>query len=275
MSKLLASNFSRLKKNKVFWVECICMVLFGLYLVGRKYLERLKYQEESVLDNGFFAYVLVIGFAMAAFGSLFLGTEYSDGTIRNKLIVGHTRMRIYLANLIVSLAAGGLMCLCFIIPAAALGILLLGMFETKMSTLLWILLGSFLLTAAFGSIFTLFGMLCSNKAGAAAGCLLLVLGLFIPAVVVNGRLDAPEYVTSYRMSESEGMEAYAEPNPKYLTGTAREVYQFVYDFLPTGQAMQYSFMTAINLWRMPLYSLLISVCTTGAGVFLFRKKNIK
>ena len=147
MSKLLASNFSRLKKNKVFWVECICMVLFGLYLVGRKYLERLKYQEESVLDNGFFAYVLVIGFAMAAFGSLFLGTEYSDGTIRNKLIVGHTRMRIYLANLIVSLAAGGLMCLCFIIPAAALGILLLGMFETKMSTLLWILLGSFLLTA--------------------------------------------------------------------------------------------------------------------------------
>ncbi|MGY3662454.1 MAG: hypothetical protein ACXAHE_00930 [Roseburia sp. 1XD42-69] len=46
---------------------------------------------------------------------MFLGTDYSDGTIRNKLTVGHTRTNIYLANLIVTFAAGLLiMCVWFI-----------------------------------------------------------------------------------------------------------------------------------------------------------------
>ena len=42
-----------------------------------------------------------MGLVAAVFISLFVGSEYSDGTIRNKLVVGHSRMRIYLANLIV------------------------------------------------------------------------------------------------------------------------------------------------------------------------------
>ena len=42
-----------------------------------------------------------MGLVAAILTSMFIGSEYSDGTIRNKLVVGHSRMRIYLANLIV------------------------------------------------------------------------------------------------------------------------------------------------------------------------------
>lgn len=34
--------------------------------------------------------------------SMFQGTEYSGGTIRNKLVVGHERYQVYLAALIVN-----------------------------------------------------------------------------------------------------------------------------------------------------------------------------
>ena len=40
------------------------------------------------IDNGFFGCALFIGIVMAVFCSLFIGTEYSEGTIRNKIIIG-------------------------------------------------------------------------------------------------------------------------------------------------------------------------------------------
>ena len=56
----------------------------------------------------------------------FIGTEYSDGTIRNKIVVGHSRSTIYLANLLTCCFAGLIMCLCFILPTLAIRIPLFG-----------------------------------------------------------------------------------------------------------------------------------------------------
>ena len=45
----------------------------------------------------FFCLILAAGI------SLIVGAEYSDGTIRNKLIIGKTKAQIYFANLIASI----------------------------------------------------------------------------------------------------------------------------------------------------------------------------
>lgn len=277
MNKLMASSFSRLKKSSLFWAECVCMFVFGIILVVNKYLDQVRYHSVEILDNIFFAYAMGIGFVIALFVSRFLGKDYSDGTIRNKLIVGHTRFRIYFVNLITCIVVSVILCICFLVPTLALGIPLLGTLTVRLDTILWMLLGTFLLAVAFCSIFTMFSMICSNEAGVVAAGLLLLLALFMAAAAVYAKLEAPEFITSYVLSEdgSGGLESHTEPNPKYLTESERVYYQFIYDFLPTGQAIQYTTMNAVHLWQMPLYSLIISIGTTAAGVFIFRHKDIK
>ena len=53
----------------------------------------------------FFNALLLSGFVTALFVSFFLSAEYSDGTIRNKLMVGHKRKEIYLVNFVTCLLA--------------------------------------------------------------------------------------------------------------------------------------------------------------------------
>lgn len=275
MSKLLVSYFSRLKKSKLFWAECIFIFVLGLYLVGNKYWDLIKYKNAVQLDNGLFAYTIVIGFAMAMFCSLFLGTEYSDGTIRNKIVVGHPRIRIYFASLIVNLAAAFFMCLCFLIPVLVVGIFLVGPLEMEFQAVLGMLLGSFCLTAAFCAIFTMTSMVWSSKAAVAVTGMMWVVLFLAVAGIVNSKLEAPEYVTNYTMSESGQLELYTEPNPKYLKDKEREIYQLIYDLLPTGQALQFAFLKVVNLWRLPLYSLFVFAVFTLLGSFLFVRKDIK
>ena len=57
--------------------------------------------------------------------------------------------------------------------------------------------------------------------------------------------------------------------------TKREIVQFFYDVNPGGQAIQCSTMQPVNLTRLPIYSLAIIVLTTGAGVWIFKKKDLK
>ena len=62
----------------------------------------------------------------APFLSVYLGTEFSEGTIRNKLVAGHSRPAVYLSNLILCAIAGVLLCLGYIAAVLAVGLPLLG-----------------------------------------------------------------------------------------------------------------------------------------------------
>lgn len=84
----------------------------------------------------------------AAFTSLFLGAEYQDGTLRNKLIAGHPRWKVYGAYLITA-AAG-----CFVIMAGwlagcAVGAMRFGWFTMPAQTMLLVLLCAAAGMAAF------------------------------------------------------------------------------------------------------------------------------
>ncbi len=75
---------------------------------------------------------------------------------------------------------------------------------------------------------------------------------------------------------TETGQVYEEiPNPKYLEDKERNAVQFFYDFVPGGQEIQCMSLEAINIERLPIYSLIIVSLTTGAGVIFYKKKDLK
>lgn len=283
MAKLLRAGFSRLKKDKMLWIGVIFMLVLGLFVPVRNYFDGLEYGYMSAFDSYFFGFAYFTGFLAAVFVSLFVGREYSDGTIRNKVVVGRTRSAIYLSNLIVSIAAAFIIHLAFIIAVCAVGIPLFGPLALGLPDVLLLLLESILMIVAFTAVFTLLGMLIQSRTIVAIVSILGMVVLFVAAISINNSLNEPEFYDafSYEVTEESGVvtdlseNIEKEPNPNYLKPQERAVYEFFYDFLPTGQAMQIAQRTAVHHWQMQLYSLSIIVTTTACGVFFFRRKDLK
>lgn len=288
MSKLLCAGFSRLKKDKFFWSGMLFMFLYPIISYISTYLNFKDsiYDYERHLENYFFNYTMFAGILAAVFCSMFIGTEYSDGAIRNKLIVGHSRIAVYLSNYIISVAAILFMCIDYMVTALLIGIPLFGFFKMGFSTILGFIGYSIMMVLAYAGIFTLLAMLNSNKSTNAVLSILLIIVMTFGASYISSRLAEPEMenIFSYSVSAfgEEGAEGIPDSgfeqrkNPYYLEGKKREVYEFMYDFLPPGQSMQFVQLTACETaWRWPLCSFAIAAVTTTAGVFLFRKKDLK
>jgi hypothetical protein len=272
MNRLLNANFARLKKDKVFWIGMAFMFVCGIFGVIMKY----KNDFGATADQLVLVFPAFIGIVSAAFCSLYIGTEYSDGTIRNKLIIGHTRVSVYLSNLITCSVAGIIMCLSYIIAVAVLGLPLLGLSERSMWPVAALILIAFLMVIATSALLTLISMLNQNKATAAVVCILFIVALFVLATFINAKLEAPQYYSGYMFTDSSGGAATEMTiNPQYLEGIKREIFQFFLDFLPTGQAVQLSLQSAQHIWLLPLYSLIISFVSTALGLRFFQKKDLK
>lgn len=286
MTKLLSANFLRIRKTSLIWGSLgVCAGLGALAALGEFRFQvsvgaDLSIPEvaqyKALLEKQFFEYASFIGILAAEFISLFLGTEYSDGAIRNKITVGHSRLSIYFANLITGFLAS-LACMAgYMLSCLAVGAPLLGWFTKPAPLLLCAIAGSMVMLAAFCAIFTFVTMNCSKKSTSVVICLLGVFALLLAAVYLNGRLDAPEFITGYELSVSgEIVDAVPEPNPNYLTGAKREVYQFLYDLLPTGQSIQYTTLSFADPARLMGLGLAVTAVFTGAGAALFRRKDLK
>lgn len=240
MSRLLSADFARLKKNKFFWICMIGMFLFGVFMAVMHYIAMQEYGENKPqITSILFSYALVVVFLIPAFVSLFVGTEYSDGTIRNKMIIGHTRSRIYLSNLIVCSIAGLVFCTCYLIGVFAVALPLYTIDTDILKGIMILILCSFVMSIAFTALCVLTAMLCQNKALTAVVNILAACFLLVMSIYIMNKLSEPEVYPGYSVITDSGeVEVLGnEPNPDYLRGTEREIYQFFNDFIPTGQAV--------------------------------------
>lgn len=282
MRRLLASNFSRLIKSKVFWICNLAIGLVALALLGQYYSEVQDGNTRS-LEIMLFGYALLTGILTPGFASLFLGTEYSNGTIRNKLIAGHSRIKLYLANLITVFCAAVSFCFSYLVVTILIGPLLLGWPHISGSLFIMLFLETILTVAAFSTLFTMLCMLQTSKSLATALSMALAFMLLVMAVYGDNRLIAEELeiygYTSFISEEGEaGYEPMTRPNPYYLGGALRKVYEFESDLNPFAQSLQ-----LVNrketvegaFGRMPWYSMAIALVNTAVGMFFFRKKDIK
>ena len=276
MRKLLRAGFARLWKEKVFPLSCGVMLLMGAALPVIHCLDNRASGEGWTPDATCFIYASLVPILLALITALFVGCEYSDGTMRSKIIVGSRLWQIYLANLIVSAAAGFVLCAAYLAVHTGLGLLLLGGFTSAPKELLLYAGVIFALTAAFAALFTLIAMLCRNRAYSAAACILLVFALLFAGIRMTSALNEPEYYEGYSYTSGDvTVTEEAERNPHYLSGTKREIVEFLNAFIPGGQALKLANMNAEKPAMLALYDGLILLAATGCGIAVFRKKDLK
>ncbi len=276
MRKVLSANFSRLWKDKVFWFCMGAMLVYSVVymLNGCRQATVAMSEYNYCIDKYYFHFAVVIGAFCALFSSMFLETEYSDGTIRNKIIVGHTRTGIYLANLISVFAATLLIMVAWLIGALT-AVPVLGVWEMGVPNLLAYLFIAVMFEAAFSAIFTFICMQSTNKAVTVAVSMLLFLGLLVFSSKIYNALDEPE-MTSSVIITANGMEmSEPAPNPNYVRGVTRMIYEFITDFLPAGQGLQMWQLEIRNSVRMLMSSIAITVLTTSCGIIVFKRKDLK
>lgn len=284
MNRLFASTFFRMLKKIVFWILLICMFAYGVYSASNVASEA---RVGFAIDGCVFEFAPFMGLVAAVFISLFVGSEYSDGTIRNKLVVGHSRMRIYLANLIVCSIACVLISLAYVAGIIMVGSSKGGELLAETSIVSTCLICSVFVSIAFASIMTMLAMLNTNKAGNVVVSMILALVLLVSSSYIYQRLSEPEMYDNYVSVNEVGVPTQVEqlPNPLYIDGTARVVFEVVNDLLPSGQAMQLADAfdsggvtnkaLEKHLYHWLLYSLMMVILTSILGIAFFYKKEIK
>lgn len=80
MIKLIKAAFFRLKKDTIFWTFIIGTIIISAYTLFR-------YDKLTQIDKFVNEFMTYIGLFIAIFVSIFVGKEYSEGIIRNKIIV--------------------------------------------------------------------------------------------------------------------------------------------------------------------------------------------
>ena len=278
MRKLVTASFSRLWKNRIFWAEIGLTALLSVFIVISNYSPEVQASESSrlCLDDVFFTMYLMLGFILAAGISLIVGSEYSDGTIRNKLIIGKTRTQIYFANLFACIIPSCIVLMLHGIISFGIGYFLWGNFKMPPSQVGIVLLSALLTTFVFSALFVAISMNCSNKAVTAVISLLIVLGLTMLTSTIGNALSETEITYDGITYTIDSIQFGNEiPNPAYISGTQRTVYEFVYDLLPTGQLMQMYILDFDRCARWPVLSVVFFLLVTAVGYFMFRRKDIK
>lgn len=272
MTNLLRASFSRMKRDKTFWVCVLTVLACSIGFMILWCLENAERGALTDLDEFYFRFSTAMGFFYAMFTCLFLSVEYGEGTIRNKLTVGCTRREVYLSSFLTVFAASLCMAAAWLIGGLAgvpfLGFLTIGPAGTALCFA--IIVGY---TAAFSAIYTFIGML-NDRRSATVITIAVWLILFLISGSFESALHEPEFTTALMMTDGTQI-LNTEPNPYYISGIQRTIYDFVVDFLPTGQS---SSMQNINIGhpvRMLLSSAGITAALTFGGLKLFQRKDLK
>lgn len=273
MVRLLRTNFARLWKTTSFWV---CFILSAGMCLASFLLNCFEQSEYvQLLGAEMLSWGSNVQFFAAIFTALYLGTDYSNGTIRNKLVIGHTRLDIYFSNLITA-AAWDLIVLCGTWLAILIaGLFLGGQIGMPADELAVKILISIAAAISISAIHTLLGMLITSKSIITTITIVSVIVMIMGATVSMSLLAEPEYMTEYTMTADGGGMIEKVPNPHYVSGVKRDIITAVYDILPSGQIMQLAVGNAHNPELMPLYSLGVFAVTTAAGALIFRRKDLK
>ncbi len=254
MRNLLRANFQRLMKSRIFWIGLFATIGYVLFLLLMNYIEFRSHVSDSIMSVNW--YILspfsILSLFCPVFCSMYIGTEYSDATMRNLIIVGHTKRAIYTANFLTVSFACVVIAVCTSLFAALVDRLLFGWNMVYPMQFVLYYFSGLLMLIATSSLFTFMAMLISNKASSVLVCVLMLIASFVLETVIRSRIFNAEAI-------------YSEVG----------LLVFLYDCIPMGQCFQLTSGMVFHPFRLPIYSLLFISATIGCGIVFFEKKDLK
>lgn len=281
MAKLLRANLERLRKDR--FVSCLfilvffCSLLFTWMCID-SFQQLTKEGYVRTLDNYYFEMYPYFGAFYGVFVSFFLGIEYSNGCIRNKLVVGHTRTSIFLANFS-TCAIGCLLLFGIWFLGSIPCFFFMGPLSIGFTGLLLYIAVALVCAVAFAALYTAISSLVSNTPLSVILCLGLWLAISLTVSALYDRLSCPEMSGGVHMVFIDGVAQFIQeepkPNPLYLTGWIRTVCEMLLDFLPEGPAVLAQALEIEHPFREMGLGLLFAAVSIFSGSAAFRRKNIQ
>ena len=205
MLNLLSAGFVRLTKSRLFWLLIAAETAWSAFLAW------LLYYYGNIKENlylSIFMPMFYLCVAEAVLCGFYIGTDYSDGTVRNKIAVGKTRESIYLSNLMICCLAGLAALFTHLAVFFGAGYLLVGPAISPQISILKYLCAA-ANVAVYAALFTLISTLCSKMATAATANIFISLGLIVSGIYAYAFYAQPEFF------------ADGSSNHRYVGGAAR------------------------------------------------------
>lgn len=257
MCRLLRADTFRILHSHWLWIFLGGLLLMSSGLILMQYTA-MDYTVP--LSRVIFLPMSFYGVIVAALVSLYIGEDFSDGCIRNKLIVGIGRNAVYFSDMGISCLACAALFLITTLFSAVVGYWLFPHDAELAKIVHYIFLGMFM-SLAYGCIFSVITLLCRNRTTSVVICMFLAFFMLFLCLHTNQALVQPEY--------KDGV-----LNPHYVGGAKRIIYGVLHDLNPTGQAAQLSAMECFHPVRFLICDILWGAVAV-VGCAIFRKKDIK
>lgn len=275
MRKLITASFSRLWKEKLFWL------VFAFMSIGSVCYNWIGYNEinnpQIYVEDILFCMLPVSSFVFALFISMRLGTEFEEHTIRNKLIVGYSRTQVYFSEYLTCMAASIILLAVMLLCSSLFGLFLPLEFLSDWTDIAFLVFGCVLMALVFSAMFVGICMNVGSKAASLVASIVFLFAILLLASFCINALEEPSMAyTNVIISVEDGVQfGDLVENPAYVDGTQRMIYELIADILPTGQAIQMNNLEFERSARWPVFSLIMLIIATVAGYLPFRKRDIR
>ena len=306
MAKLLRADFARLFSYKRF------LLLLGLTAALAAYLNygyMITVKESG--DYSIFPFELLIycSFIITTFIAFFAGINFTDGVVRNKLFSGYSKAQIYLSNAVVSAFMVSVFTALYMLS----GVWTVINNIMNLQTFLAYIFVSVIASIAFSSVGTFAAFVFRGKAVPIVVSAVLIVGMLLTTGKIQEMLSHTEYTqiidtvngVPYEdvsvIKDTDELTFKEVKDPNYISDkNIRKILETVYRLIPTSENETVASMVyspefskcllqrrdfyenadvtspkdAFNAGNIA-YSLAFIAVFTCAGVFIFRKEDLK
>lgn len=294
MKRLLALEFNRLIRQTSFWVIGILIFVLGGFNVLVAEVTAFESWNGEIIRTITARTIIETSFQLGQFQvlligvltSLFIATDISQGTIRNKLIAGYSKFEVYLVQMMMSItiAVGGLLLFHFL-PLVFIPVITFPIGVDDGSSL-----ANFFLTIGFGYFLVIVGVVLTSwiamRAKNTAAAIIFTILIFVlgPTVIVIAKTitEAVILIDIDQFAEFETFEALK----RSIDGVFEWIYFYqiqrlngpvaLFDLIEGN--MGFNFFANANqpyIWKTLLSNGILLTLLIGVGGWRFAKSDLR